>query len=54
MNSTAEPMPEVVAEREWRQALDAMDGEGYVHLSLRPGFGYDMDWGYIEAHTIAG
>src|SRR5690242_2380585 len=24
MNSTAEPMPEVVAEREWRQALDAM------------------------------
>jgi predicted dithiol-disulfide oxidoreductase (DUF899 family) len=24
MNATAEPMPKVVAEREWRQALDAM------------------------------
>jgi len=24
MNATAKPMPKVVAEREWRQALDAM------------------------------
>lgn len=35
-------------------SLDALDSEGYVHLPTRPGLGYDIDWDYIRANTIAG
>lgn len=34
------------------QLADPMDAEGYVHLSSLPGLGEDIDFGYIEAHTI--
>jgi L-alanine-DL-glutamate epimerase-like enolase superfamily enzyme len=37
-----------------RESLDALDSEGYVHLSQRPGFGYDINWDYIKTHTIEG
>lgn len=30
---------------------DAMDADGYVHLSQLPGLGEDINFAYIEAHT---
>ncbi len=32
--------------------VDPMDGEGYVHLPQRPGLGEDINFDYIEAHTV--
>jgi L-alanine-DL-glutamate epimerase-like enolase superfamily enzyme len=32
---------------------DAMDNEGFVHLSRAPGLGADINFDWIEAHTIA-
>ncbi len=32
--------------------VDPMDGEGFVHLSRAPGLGQDINWDWIEAHTI--
>jgi L-alanine-DL-glutamate epimerase-like enolase superfamily enzyme len=29
---------------------DPMDGEGYIHLSDRPGLGVDYNWDYIREH----
>ncbi|SEA17612.1 mandelate racemase family protein [Variovorax sp. YR216] len=34
------------------QLADPMDAEGYVHLSPLPGLGEDINFGYIEAHTL--
>lgn len=31
---------------------DPMDGEGYVHVSDRPGLGQDINWDYIRAHLV--
>jgi L-alanine-DL-glutamate epimerase-like enolase superfamily enzyme len=31
---------------------DPMDDEGYVHLPQRPGLGEDINFDYIEAHTV--
>jgi L-alanine-DL-glutamate epimerase-like enolase superfamily enzyme len=33
-----------------RELVDPMDEEGNVHISQRPGLGFDIDWAYIEAH----
>jgi len=30
-----------------------VDNEGYVHAPERPGLGIDVDWEYVNAHTIA-
>jgi L-alanine-DL-glutamate epimerase-like enolase superfamily enzyme len=32
---------------------DPMDRKGYVHLSQKPGLGEDINFDYIEAHTVA-
>lgn len=32
--------------------VDPMDAEGYVHLPTRPGLGEDINFAYIEAHTV--
>lgn len=32
---------------------DPMDGDGFVAMPTRPGLGEDIDFGYIEAHTLA-
>lgn len=32
---------------------DPMDEEGFVHLSQKPGLGEDINFGYIEANTVA-
>lgn len=32
--------------------VDPMDDEGYVHLPERPGLGEDINFDYIEAHTV--
>ncbi|MCI4032924.1 mandelate racemase family protein, partial [Dickeya dianthicola] len=32
--------------------VDPMDEEGYVHLSQRPGLGEDINFDWIEAHTL--
>ncbi|MAF09184.1 enolase [Candidatus Poribacteria bacterium] len=38
----------------WLNTLtDPMDDEGYVHVSQEPGLGWDINWDYISAHTIA-
>lgn len=31
---------------------DPMDAEGYVHLSQKPGLGEDINFDYIESHTV--
>jgi L-alanine-DL-glutamate epimerase-like enolase superfamily enzyme len=31
---------------------DPMDAEGFVHLPERPGLGLDINFGWIEAHTV--
>jgi len=31
---------------------DPMDADGYVHLSQLPGLGEDINFAYIEAHTV--
>ncbi len=31
---------------------DPMDAEGFVHLSGAPGIGQDLNWDWIEAHTV--
>jgi L-alanine-DL-glutamate epimerase-like enolase superfamily enzyme len=37
----------------WLNSLtDPMDGEGFVHLPTRPGLGEDINFDYIEAHTV--
>lgn len=36
-----------------KRLADPMDADGYVHLSQLPGLGEDIDFGYIEAHTVA-
>lgn len=35
------------------QLADPMDSEGFVHLSSRPGLGEDINFDYIEEHTLA-
>ncbi len=32
---------------------DPMDSEGWVHVSQKPGLGEDINFDYIEAHTVA-
>ncbi len=32
---------------------DAMDAQGFVHVSQQPGLGEDIDFAYIDAHTLA-
>ena len=32
---------------------DPMDAEGNVHVSQEPGLGWDINWDYIDAHTVA-
>jgi L-alanine-DL-glutamate epimerase-like enolase superfamily enzyme len=32
---------------------DPMDGEGFVHLSQKPGLGEDINFDYIESNTLA-
>jgi L-alanine-DL-glutamate epimerase-like enolase superfamily enzyme len=29
-----------------------MDEDGFVHVPQRPGIGHDIDFEYIEAHTV--
>ena len=37
----------------WLNALvDPMDDAGYVHVSLEPGLGLDIDYDYIEANLV--
>jgi L-alanine-DL-glutamate epimerase-like enolase superfamily enzyme len=37
----------------WLKAIDdPLDGEGYVHVSPRPGLGQDVDWDYIREHAV--
>ncbi|MBS7777376.1 mandelate racemase family protein [Acidovorax sp. CCYZU-2555] len=36
-----------------RSLPDPMDENGFVHLSQQPGLGEDIDFDYIEAHTVA-
>jgi L-alanine-DL-glutamate epimerase-like enolase superfamily enzyme len=31
---------------------DPMDEQGFVHLPTEPGLGEDINWDYIEAHTV--
>ncbi|NKI75653.1 enolase [Dickeya sp. CFBP 2040] len=33
--------------------VDSMDEEGYVHLSQRPGLGEDINFDWIDAHTLS-
>ena len=35
------------------QLADPMDSDGFVHLSSLPGLGEDINFNYIEAHTLA-
>jgi L-alanine-DL-glutamate epimerase-like enolase superfamily enzyme len=38
----------------WLQSLDdPMDGDGFVHVSDRPGLGQDINWDYIRANAIS-
>ncbi|RMR56718.1 mandelate racemase family protein [Pseudomonas cichorii] len=32
--------------------VDPMDSDGYVHLSQKPGLGEDINFSYIETHTL--
>ena len=32
---------------------DPMDADGNVHVSQQPGLGWDINWDYIDAHTVA-
>ncbi len=32
---------------------DPMDADGFVHLSQKPGLGEDINFAYIEDHTVA-
>jgi L-alanine-DL-glutamate epimerase-like enolase superfamily enzyme len=32
--------------------LDAIDANGHVQVSNKPGMGLELDWNYIESHTI--
>ena len=32
---------------------DPMDAEGNVHVSQAPGLGWDINWDYIDSHTVA-
>jgi L-alanine-DL-glutamate epimerase-like enolase superfamily enzyme len=37
----------------WLHALpDPLDGEGYVHVSSKPGLGQEIDFDYIRAHAL--
>jgi len=33
--------------------VDPMDEHGFVHLSDRPGLGEDINFDYIETHTVS-
>ena len=33
--------------------VDPMDADGFVHLSQRPGLGEDINFEYIETHTVS-
>lgn len=33
--------------------VDPMDADGFVHLPQRPGLGEDINFAYIEAHTVS-
>ncbi len=47
------PMLDYEAQTPWlRQIVDPLDSEGYIHVSDRPGLGYDVDWDYIRDHTV--
>jgi L-alanine-DL-glutamate epimerase-like enolase superfamily enzyme len=35
-----------------RSLDDPMDEDGFVHVPQRPGIGHDIDFDYIEAHTV--
>lgn len=35
-----------------KELVDPMDGEGYVHVSSKPGLGLEIDWDYIREHRI--
>ena len=35
-----------------RSLPDAMDADGFVHLSQQPGLGEDIDFEYIAASTV--
>ena len=35
-----------------KSLVDPMDRDGFVHLPTRPGLGEDIDFEYIEAHTV--
>ncbi len=34
------------------EIVDPMDSEGYVHVSQRPGLGWDINWDYIREHRV--
>jgi L-alanine-DL-glutamate epimerase-like enolase superfamily enzyme len=34
------------------EIVDPMDGEGYVHVSQKPGLGWDINWDYIREHRV--
>ncbi|MDQ5851327.1 MAG: enolase, partial [Chloroflexota bacterium] len=34
------------------ELVDPMDDEGYVHVSPKPGLGWDINFDYIKAHSI--
>ncbi len=34
------------------ELVDPMDDEGYVHVSQRPGLGWNINFDYIEAHRV--
>jgi len=34
------------------EIVDPMDSEGYVHVSQKPGLGWDINWDYIREHRV--
>lgn len=34
------------------EIVDPMDSEGYVHVSQKPGLGWDINWDYIREHQV--
>ena len=35
-----------------RDACDPLDRDGYVHLPIGPGLGYQIEWDYIDDNLV--
>jgi len=47
------PMYDYEKTEPWfREKLDPMDKQGYVHISQKPGLGMEIDWDFIGENTV--